>query len=207
MLYDEEIKTEFWLADHFPYVEFEGFKPVLSKRDFAIRYKAGEFGNASPTWDRVDDFVRSGYNQGLVHLRNRVAGGPTYYDVAPNDVDLYLTQAIEDGVQLKDLYVSAMAPTEKTLIQGEVIQDSNGLYLYYSRVKKPMRDSLREGGREARGLLASNLLKTYLCSNSFEWLNVLLERYKLHVIEFSTYSTRWGTLPNYNTVFWEVRLY
>jgi hypothetical protein len=55
-------------------------KPVLSKRDFVRRYSQGEFGNASPTWNHVSDWGRAGY-KGLVHIRNRIAGEQTWYDV------------------------------------------------------------------------------------------------------------------------------
>jgi hypothetical protein len=71
-----------------------------------------------------------------------------------------------------------------------------------------MRIALQEGGQHAHGLRASGLIKQHLCPNSQEWLEMLLERYLEHVIEFSTYSRKWGTLwPSYNTVFWEVRAY
>lgn len=100
-----------------------------------------------------------------------------------------------------------MAPTELMLIQGEVQRTTQGLYLTYSRIRKPMRDALAEEQRHLFRLEAKILLYGNLDDNSLDWLNHLLDTYDDHVVEFSTYSKHWGTVPRYNTVFWEVRKY
>lgn len=82
-----------------------------------------------------------------------------------------------------------------------------GLYLYFSRVRKPMREALKERPEEATGIKALTLLRHYLNAKSYDWLEVLLERYPDHVIEFSAYDCNWGTLPGYNCVYWECRKY
>lgn len=186
--------------------------PVITKLDFVRRYALGEFGNAAPTWSTLEEYLEGGY-PGLVHLRNRVAGGRTWYDLfGPNALRWAWNQTTErHGVAPEQLYISAMAPTEKTILQGEVQQASGGrcgLELYYSTVRKPMRDALRERAATADGILADSLLRGALCPNSYEWLQELIKRYPAHVVEFSAYSTCWGTLyPRFNTVFWEVRSY
>lgn len=181
------------------------WKPVLTKIDFSLRYRKGEFGNAAPTWDTLHEFLDSGY-QGLIHLRNRIAGGKTWYNVDSNDVDAAWFEAISSGLKPNQLYISAMAPTEKTLIQGEILSSvEGGFSLYYSTVKKPMRDALREQSATVKGSLVPRILEHYLDSRSLDWMYVLLERYPDHVVEFSVYSTKWGVLPGFNTVFWEVR--
>jgi len=182
------------------------FAPVLTKKDFVRRYAAGEFGNAAPTWDNARDYLLSDY-PGLVHVRNRKAGGPTWYDVPRNNFDLTWESVIRSGVSPDNLYISAMAPTNKTLLQGEVMQTHNGLYLHATTTPLPMRPALKESSFNRSGLLAKVMLETLLCPNSWSWLNTLIKRYPDHVIEFSTYSTCWGTIPGFNTVFWEVRKY
>ena len=180
-------------------------RPVLTKTDFVRRYLAGEFGNRAPTWDTLEQCLRSGY-KGLIHIRNRVKGAKTWYNV-PHD---RLKQAWLEAIQCfppEKLYLSAMAPTEKTVIQGEVQRGLWYLDLTYTTVRKPMREALAQECRTAKGLTAIRLLKTYLCPNSYEWLWYLLDEYEDHVVEFSTYSVCWGTVPGYNTVFWEVRKY
>jgi hypothetical protein len=183
--------------------------PVLTKADFTRRYKAGEFGNASPTWDTVQEYLASGYNQGPIHIRNRVAGGPTWYDVKPGEVLSTYTEIVGFGkAKSEELYFSAMAPTPLTTLQGEWMLDTCGIpQLYYSRIAKPMRASLAEGGKQASGLVARALTQAFMNYRSLAWFEWLKLDYPEHVIEFSCYSRCWGTVPGHNTVFWEVRKY
>lgn len=182
-------------------------KPVNTKKDFVRRYSKGEFGNCSPTWNTVEECLNSSYS-GSIHVRNRIAGGPTWYDVNVSDL-LSVYKAVLSSCLLKkeDLYFSAMCPTEKTLIQGEVRQSVNHLDLLYSTAKLPMRQALAQSSLHANGLKAKVLLETSLCPNSLDWLYTLLRKYNGHVVEFTALSTNWGTLPNYNTLYWEVRNY
>lgn len=186
------------------------FKPVLTKLDFVRRYQAGHFGNRAPTWDSLDALnkdLEAGFDwppDQLFHIRNRVANGPTWYD-------LYSWQMLDVWTRLESqglassLYISCMAPTSKTIFQGEVRQSENHLDLYYSKIAKPMRASLLEGGVQVRGILALSLLRLHCDPSSFDWIQELLDTYQDHVIEFSCYSVNWGTIPNRNTVIWECR--
>lgn len=193
--------------------------PVLTKTDFVRRYQLGEFGNASPTWDDIDSFISISKDYpfnaavpGKYHLRNRTAGGATYYNLGWS---MCVAKWIDQYEDKKNWYASAMCPHEYNLIQGEVVQGSHvngsgcaGVDLLYSTVVgKPMRDALKEETLWARGLMATSLLRTAMCPNSYEWLQFLLEAYPGHVVEFTTLSKEWGTIPGYNTIFWEVRNY
>jgi hypothetical protein len=184
------------------------YPPVLNKVDFAERYRKGEFGNHSPTWDSVEEFGLAEIDEGLFHLRNRIVGGPTYYSLEALDLIDRHADLMDAGVA-DTFYVSQMVPLEVEqglLIQGEVQRGIWGLDLTYSTVAKPMRDALRERTQYAQGLIASLLLQHYLDANSYDWLMTLLDRYPGHVVEFGTYEVCWGTLPN-NTIYWEVRAY
>lgn len=188
------------------------FEPVNTKLDFVKRYQQGEFGNRAPTWNGISEFLRGDppyKSSDLIHLRNRKAGGPTWYDVKAEDVEEVYMQIVNTKLaEPQDIYLSAMAPTPDTLFQGEIfLRDDGILNLFASTVAKPMRESLKEGGKSYEGIIAWLLLKHFLCPNSQEWILELLRRYPGHVIEFSTYAKRWGTLSNFNTVFWEVRNY
>lgn len=179
--------------------------PVLTKFDFVHRFSQGEFGNRGPMWDTVQDFLKLDRPpKGLLHLRNRVAGGPTWYN-------LTYQQLITRCQELRDVssyYVALMAPTEQTVCQGEVFQsDDRGPALYYSTIAKPMRDALKENAKHVYGIRAIETLKFYVDPPSYDWLQVLLERYPSHVVEFSTYSVEFGTVPGMRTVVWEVRAY
>lgn len=185
--------------------------PVLTKADFVKRYAAGEFGNRSPTWQTFEEWydatVREWRSVGSVnsyHLRNRTAGGTTYYALSwPNLYEVWVEQSDK-----KAWYCSAMCPHEHNLLQGEVMLTTEGVYLNYSTVVgKPMREALAEESKHAYGLRAIFLLKQALNPVSYDWLQVLLDLYPDHTVEFTALSVEWGTLPGYNTLFWEVRRY
>jgi hypothetical protein len=183
------------------------FPPVLTKADGSRRYREGEFGNASPSWDNYDEFIANAPRFALYHLRNgAVAGGKTYYKQTRYEAwRRWIAMA-----DFKDWFVSMQIPydVERTLqIQGEVMDTEQGLSLFYTHIAKPMRDALREEAHSVYGIIAYSLLRTYLCANSYEWLMELLRRYSGHVVEFSTFGRKWGTVLHYNTVFWEVRNY
>lgn len=183
---------------------------VLTKADFVRRYQRGEFGNASPTWDTPEEwdaYAFPGFGfvvDGLYHLRNRVSAGITYYNMTPLDIVMVWRHKVK---KQSEWYVSAMAPTALTLFQGEVCQSPQHLWLRYSTLPLTMREALSKKQHHEYGIMAVQLLRRYLCPNSYDWLNYLLSAYPGHVVEFSTYSTNWGTIPGYNTVYWEVRNY
>jgi len=172
-------------------------------------YQADRFGNRAPTWNSFSAFAWEGYD-GLVHVRNRVAGGKTYYNIpSENVIDLWrklhggYTDTFNSG-----WYISAMAPHEYNLIQGEVTLFADGPWMMYSTVKnKPMRDALAEQASIASGIMVSSLLRQHMDPSSYDWLQELFVLYEDHVVEFSTFSKNWGTIPHRNTVFWEVRRY
>lgn len=179
--------------------------PVLTKTDFSYRYRLNEFGNHSPTWDTLEEYLQE-KPLGLVHLRNRVAGAPTWYDVPADMVETVARGIIDGGIEkASNLYYSLMCPTHRTLFQGEVMRSNRHLDLFYSTIAKPMRASLLEGGKQVHGSTARLLLKHFMCVRSYEWLEHLLDSYEDHVIEFTVLDCKWGTDPRYNTLWWEVR--
>jgi hypothetical protein len=175
--------------------------PVLSKQDFVRRFTAGEFGNRLPTWNTVAEYLASDY-QGLVHLRNRQAGGCTLYNQTREQVN---NRYYAPG---EDWYVSAMAPHEEYgTIQGEVQEGVWGLELTWAPARLPMREALAQGATYSIGLQAWELLVHHMNDLSWEWLQTLLDEYRDHVVEFTCFSRCWGNTPGYNTIFWEVRKY
>lgn len=175
--------------------------PVFTKKDFTLRYQAGEFGNRTQTWHSLEDFYNPNRTK-RYHLRNRIAGGATYYDQTVTDVRQLWSMMKSPEMW----YCSEMAPTSKTLFQGEVFRSDQGLALYYSTIPKPMRDSLKEGGQQVIGLTAKLFLEHYLDPVDYDWLNELLDRYDGHVVEFSHYNVACGVL-NRRLIVWEVRNY
>ena len=189
--------------------------PVNTKADFVKRFIKGEFGNKTPSWNNLDEYlddpISNSYGDDPYHIRNREKGGHTFYHIPQVLLPKFVRQYIEEGLITEGkYYLSQMIPRRierRLVIQGEVHQTPNYVDLYYSTIPTPMRDSLALGGKQITGYRAWATLRYCLCPRSFEWLSELLDRYPKHVVEFSTYSTCWGTLHGYNTVFWEVRNY
>lgn len=186
------------------------FKPVLTKKDFVRRYEANEFGNRSPTWNNLEEMEKEqvlecASNEDLYHVRNRVAGGETWYNVQANDL-ANVWRAACNNLGSQNLYISQMAPTHRTTIQGEISYIDGKLSLYGTTVKLPMRDALKQCSWTVYGLVAVSLLRRYMDEYSYEWVQHLLDSYPDHVVEFSCYNRKFGTL-NLNTVIWEVRKY
>lgn len=182
------------------------YPTVRSKWDFVKRYKAGEFGNASPTWNSAAECLKSNY-RGLVHIRNTQIGGATFYNVKVEDLEAKMKEVTALGYNAIDLYISAMAPSERTTMQGEIMRGATGPRLYYNKQPVPMRTGFETERLYAGGVTSTELMRHYMNPKSYDWLQVLFDRYPGHVIEFSCYEVEWGTLPGYNTCFWEVRSY
>lgn len=182
---------------------------MLTKRDFVRRYAQGEFGNASPTWNTFAEWYRTedASLDWLYHIRNRITGGQTWYNIKGWDLRGAWEKATKVVGDPRLLYISAMAPSEKTILQGEVLRTKDYLNLLYSPIAKPMREAMQELQIGVVGLQALVLLKSCMNANSWDWLQYLFDAYPDHVIEFSTYSVEWGTVPGFNTVYWEVRNY
>jgi hypothetical protein len=188
-------------------------RPVCNKSDFVRRYQNGEFGNASISWPSVAAWVEADEQQGgerdknLYHMRNRIAGGPTMYNLHRNELKRF-SQA--PWAQRPNWYVSMMAPHDETVIQGELRLAPCGLEVFYSDTREPMRPSLLSPrARTVQGLTAVGLLRRSMDPGSFDWVQELLVNYPGHTIEFSVFRRPWGTLAGlgYRTVIWEVRFY
>lgn len=183
------------------------YKPILNKRQFVKEYMKGTFGNRSPTWDNISEFLEHDRGPGPFHIRNRIRSAHTWYDIAGRNVPAVWEAALRAGYDPKDLYISQMAPTSKTLIQGEIQQTPAGIALFHTCVALPMREALAVNSHQDYGIIALETLRHFMCVNSYEWMETLLDRYPGHVLEFSTYSCNFGTVPGRNTVWWECRLY
>lgn len=177
--------------------------PVLSKADFVRRYARHEFGNHTQTWETLNEFVTDlDRVDGLVHLRNRNAGGGTYYNLRPRDLS-WVWSHEEDR---SDWYASKMAPSDYTVFQGEVMWGIGDLDLTYNTLPLPMREGMTLGQKTAHGVTALFLMQRYLDDADWEHIQWLLNNYLDHVVEFSVYSIPCG-IYNRRMIVWEIRKY
>lgn len=176
-------------------------KPVLTKQDFYARFYKGEFGNHGLMWKNYQEWYNSDY-QLPIAIRTFKPGGRCDYNIRCEEVE----QRVEEfGKQ--ELNFSAMAPTERTLLQGEILLTVGGLHLFASKLKLPMRNALKDGGFHATGAIAYRLLRESCDPDSYDWIMQLCENYDEHVVEFSSFECDWGVIDRKNTVIWEVRRY
>ena len=180
-------------------------EPVKTKQQFVALYERGIFGNHTETWSTAEEALASNA-PGPFHIRNRVAGGITYYNIKRWDMfSTWKDALIRQPARL--WYVSCMAP-DYTIFQGEVMRGVGGLNLTFSLINAPMRTALAQQTLYAHGLRAKLLLEYYLDPGDLDWLMELLDEYDnpSHVIEFSHFAIPCGTL-NRRMIVWENRCY
>jgi hypothetical protein len=175
---------------------------ISTKRQNYELYLRGSYGNKLMTWSSIDEFVKSKYS-GSVSLRTNanIPGGFVKYDVTD------INEALKDcNVNLDNIVINESAPDEYLTIQGELIRNEHGLYLYYSTIPGKMRDCMKHA-ISASGLTVKLMLEHYMTPSSYDDIIELLDMYPNHVIEFSTYSKCLGDCYGRNTIIWEVRNY
>lgn len=167
-------------------------------------YEKGEFGNKFPCWNSLEDYLASGYEE-LVALRHKTNGMGGFFlpDLGKEEVKREIKNR---NLGRNEIHITACAPDELRTIQGEVMQSEDYFTLFYSHLKKPMRQALMEGGIHSKGFHSHITLQMYMDRSSFENMNELFYKYPDHVIEFTCFRKSVGEL-RWNTVFWEVRHY
>ena len=188
---------------------------VLTKKQNFRLWQGGKFGNKLLAWRTVADWRTSGFS-GSVVLRVLLpaGGGPTRYNLHPDDVDGVVGEWVDGGIPLEAIMVNEAAPDKDVVLQGEYLNDVYGAgddaswgFFRYSRVARHMHEALAERTEVARGLMADLMLKQAMTPSSHEdWL-LLLDRYGGHALEVSIYSRCLGDTPWRNTLVWEVRRY
>lgn len=180
---------------------------INTKQQFYNLFKTGAFGNSSPHWDTYKDYLASNYRD-IIAIRTRTPGGRCDYFVPKNEVSERIKDFISDGWPLDQLHYSAQCPEHDGLMKGEVQLTSQGLYFHGSTsTELAMRQALIQDSFHLFGFEAHLFIKNRMCPNSWEWLQELFDLYPGHIVEFTTLRYSWGTVPGFNTLFWEVRNY
>lgn len=181
-------------------------EPIVSKSQMYRLLRAGELGNTARFWTSFDEVMDSGYN-GELSLRVDMVGHPfAMYRVKIGDLAVRLEEAPQDLVTNNRIIYCEAPPHHLGNLQGEVMQHTNGLYLLHTYVKEPMRIALAQNSREARRLVAKLILEHHLDASDLEHIYNLLEEYPGHVVEFSNFDVKMGTMKR-RCCIWEVRRY
>lgn len=165
----------------------------------------GTFGNHARAWESLDALAASGY-RGHVSLRSKETSNPVRLYHVPYD-DLATTVAALPPDQTKPgLIFSESPPDAERTLQGEVMRNESGLKLTYSFAPHPMRIAFEKQILSATGLVAGLLLRKHLDPCDYEWIETLLDDWPGHVVEFSGFLVKVGTLQR-RCLIWEVRNY
>ena len=181
-------------------------RPVLNKIDGMRRWHEGEFGNKLRTWVSCNAWFWDPYSGdvGLRYSDPRGGGAVFEAHILPHDVGAVLLRWARSGRDLAFVTFCEEAPDHRLIMNGEY-HDLHGFH--FSRVKKPMRAALKEGGRFASVPRARLMLRQAMTPSSWADFEALTETYPEHVIELSVYDLCLGVLRGRNTIIWEVRRY
>ncbi|MDB6175496.1 MAG: hypothetical protein JWL59_4807 [Chthoniobacteraceae bacterium] len=173
-------------------------------------YEGGVYGNKLKTWDSLDKVRLSSYIGRVVMRYKGRLGGARYpglgEQVSQQEARVQLSKWLALGAREAEVVYNEAAPDEGLLIQGELMRSIDYYSLFWSSEKTTMRLAMRNG-RQVHGLKALFLLKEHLFPSSFVDLEELLVIFPDAVVEFSAYRFALGSIPNRNTIIWEVRNY
>jgi len=177
---------------------------ITSRHQALALFKQGHYGNAVPSWT-YKEFI----NQPLpglfsVRYRGGIGGSGICEYLKTYKEALEITR--KSSYPSKNFFYNQSCPDHRLAIQGEMRRTVQGLYLFYSMAKLPMREALKDG-KHAEGLRAKMMLEHFCDPSSLNDIYWLLDKYEDASLEFTTWSCCFGTLPNRNTVVWEVRHY
>jgi hypothetical protein len=189
-------------------IEENDARTVNSKSEYYQLYERGFFGNKPLTWNSIEEIVKSGWN-GKICIRGKkgIARSKARFNLTLEETEKYLLELEKEGIPRINLTFNQSLPDEDLLIQGEVMRSTRSYSLTYTTIKEPMNYALAKETLCAEGLTALNLIKSNLFPSSYEDLQTLFSIFPDSVIEFSSYRFPLGSLPNRNTLIWEVRNY
>ena len=177
---------------------------IANKRQSTDGYKNGLFGNHLRQWEEPFQALSDGAHRWSIRYRGPGANGPCLYHLTADEL-LREWVGLTKTYPEKYLYVSESAPDDHIKIQGEICELPDvGYALNWSMLQVPMRRALSSGSFHYLGPGAKLLVKQHMDHDSYDDLLTLFDLYPLHVVEFTVFDIRLGSLRR-NTIFWEVR--
>lgn len=190
-------------------------KKVKSKAVMYDLYDNGRLGNVLPYEKSINDVVnKKGTIPWAFSLRYSVSNArslnlPMYstqiYDFAEAH-NIYWLWVNRYNCDPNKILVFIPPNDQKVILQGEVGFVNGNYHLLYSTVKAQMLPALKQDSRIMKGPRVMIVLKSLMDEPSYNNLRELLDKFPDHVVEFSIFSYRQGTMM-WNTLFWELRKY
>jgi hypothetical protein len=200
---------------------------ITSKQQFFSLWEAGVLGNRTRLWrDPLDAFEWGRNNSnfrayengcwsqhpdlpeiGFREIRKSGTAGAGAWEKVP------WHRALETAERWRaagrNFVMDDGAPDDKRTLQGEVCRTHRGLESYLEvGGGLPMRPAMAAGLMKHRGYVETKvLLDRYMDPSSRDDLDMMLDLYSDHTIEFSCFSVDVGIFPGRNVIFWETRLF
>jgi len=174
-------------------------------------YKAlqkGLFGNTGKYYKNINFIPKNEIVTLRYKDRNKLSGKNFLaYDITKNMIKPTINKWVNQGAKEENIFINQSQNDNNIIVQGELTINEYGYYFYHSFLKEKIRIALKKDGKVIHGLQVSLLLKRIMDINSYNDTIELLETYPNHIIELSIYNHYTGTIPNRNTIIWEVRAY
>lgn len=177
---------------------------INSKREFFDKWKQGLLGNSTRLWwDPHEAWASDAQEFGF---REHRTGGGAWERVSRSQFwDTVFQWQI---VHQRRFSIDDVCPDEHQTVQGEICRTIRGLEGYIGASQLPMRKAMAAGiliPRSPSETLV--LLNTYMDPSSRDDVDMLFELYPDATIEFTCFRVNVGSIPNRNTLFWEIRNY
>lgn len=211
---------------------------VTSKKEFFHLSRQRRMGNTIRQWT-PEEFKRSGPLESANDLGGREGSGTLFrhsdrlfavrstkindQTLQGNDLELWQVEwriniAKKEGTAI---FIDEQAPDARSVLKGELMQDTYGWYLYYDRTPGlRMRQAMNWRGKpehvipprpsgmsHARGLEAKTIVRQFMDQKGSDTLSELQDKFPDSIIEFSCYDRPVLGYDSSNTIFWEVRNY
>jgi hypothetical protein len=183
-------------------------EPIKSKAQFFQLWKEGVLGNRTHIWEDIADAIQGAAYLGLSQVGFREVRKPGTAGAGSWELvdvrDLYVKWGLWKFLGRKFI-IDSGAPNHLTTLCGEVIRTSRGLE---GALAVEPKCGMRQATLTPRTSLVTHLLvKHYMDHSSQDDLEMILDEYPDHAIEFSCFPVNVGVFPHRNTIFWETRCY
>ena len=178
---------------------------VTNKRDMYQLLNSGQMGNRTIGFDTIEEAQRYADQGNRVGIRTKRPGGP-FLMVAPEELAARYRDLLAAG---EEVNMTPIMPDDQATLQCYVRRSEHYWDLDIALAGGPLRFAMRES-RHERGAVAQATLRRALCPGSYEDLMVLFDRWPDATVELTAYGCcidHLSTVPNRNTVIWEVRHY
>lgn len=168
------------------------------KADTIEALRRGLFGNAPRQWDTPAEVERD-VGQLPIVVRPRNAGGRCWYDVG-------IREWAALGHDPRGYYFNEPSDPRTVTLNAEITRRFGEVQMTYATTPQHMRPALRDAPQHASGLRALSIMRELACDQGRVVIEELMDLYPDHVVEFTCFSSPYGTL-GWRTVVWEVRSY